>query len=338
MTHVLHGDVLATDPRLAELQSWSDDPSAILALNTGTGCFRALGVPGFIAYRRWARTLVQVGGAHAPEAAQAELIERFRGYAATRHCRIVAIQLQRRDAERHAAAGYTVNQLGASYALSVESFTLRGKRFVSLRNKISRAQRAGVEVEMTTLGALTAADTQAIANLDGEWLRAKGRRTRPLRFLVGELAGPGAALHRLALARLAGDLVGYVSQSPVSGSRPGWLHDLSRRNNLAPPGVMELLVSECLAQCAAEGTGWWHFGFTPFTSLDPAVELPGANRSVARVVRLLADHGNRVYPAASQLDYKRKWGELVVLPDYVAFSGQPGLTGVVGLLRVANLI
>lgn len=325
------------DPRIPALQAWSDDPSAVLALNEGTAAFATADVPGFIAHRRSGRWLVQVGGACAPADARPVLIDRFRAFAAAQGCRVVAVQLQRAAAEEHAAAGRTVNQIGASYALETSSFTLRGKQFVSLRNKISRARRAGVTVETTTVGQLAAPDARALAALDAEWLRAKGRFARPLHFLVGELGGPGAELRRLVLARLGGEVVGYVSLSPVYGSRPGWLHDLSRRGSHAPPGVMELLVNDCLERSAAE-QDWWHFGFTPFTSLHGRSELPGASRVVGALVRLLADHGSRIYPAATQLDYKRKWGELERLPDYLAFDGRPSPGGVVQLLRVTNLI
>jgi lysylphosphatidylglycerol synthetase-like protein (DUF2156 family) len=326
------------DPRFAELEAWSDDPSAVLALNEGTAAFRASDVPGFIAYRRSGRWLVQVGGAHAPAVDRPVLIDRFRSSARAQGCRVVAVQLQRRDAEEHAAAGYTVNQLGASYCLPTSTFTLRGRRFVSLRNKISRAQRAGVTAGTTAVADLRPADRQAIAALDADWLRAKGRFERPLHFLVGELGGPGAPLRRLAVARLEGQIVGYVSLSPVHGSRPGWLHDLSRRRPSAPPGVMELLVRHCLEDCLAERAPWWHFGFTPFTSLDPAWELAGASPAVGRLTSFIAEHGDRLYPAVSQLDYKQKWGELERLPDYLAFDGRPSLGGILRLLRVTNLI
>lgn len=326
------------DPRTADLRAWSDDPSAVLALNEGTAAYRAADVPGFIAYRRSGRWLVQVGGPHAPASDRSALVQRFRAFAAEQGCRIVAVQLPGPAARLYAAAGFTVNQLGASYALRASDLDLRGKKYVSLRNKISRAQRAGVTVETTTTAELSPMDAAALAALDREWLRGKGRFARPLRFLVGEVGGPGADLRRLVLGRLDGTVVGYLSLSPVYGSRPGWLHDLSRRRTDAPPGVMEVLVSSSLRACATEPDVWWHFGFTPFTSLDGDLELPGASPIVGGLVRLLARYGGPLYPAASQLDYKRKWGELEQMPDYLAFDGHPSPAAILQLLRVTNLI
>lgn len=330
--------ILVADPRIAEIAAWSDDPSAMLALNQDTHAFRVPGRAGFLAYRRSGGWLVQIGGAYAPPEDRPALLAAFRDFAHGTGRRVLAVQVQRRDAEELAALGYTVNQLGASYALRVADFTLRGKPFVRLRNKISRARRAGVEVELTGADRLSPVDAAALAAVDAEWLRAKGRFARPLQALVGEVHGPAVPVRRLALARLGGEVVGYLSLSPVHGIRPGWLHDLSRRRADVPPGVMELLVSRCLEQCVEEGSAWWHFGFTPFTSLEPRHELPGASPLVGRLVWLLADHGARVYPAASQVDYKRKWGDLQALPDYLAFDGRPSARGVYHLLRVTNLI
>lgn len=323
---------------LADLESFADDPSAILALNDGTDIFRSPRVRGFIAYRRSGRWMIQLGGAYAPAFDRLALMEEFRRQAARRSCRVLSVQLQRRDAEDHQRCGYTVNQLGASYALPIAEFGLRGKRFMQLRNKISRARRAGVSAEMTTYADLGTADRRRLAELDREWLHAKGSHTKPLRFLVGEVSGRGESVRRLLAGRCDGRLVGYVSLSPVFGERRGWLHDLSRRSPDAPPGVMELLVLAGIEMCATEQAPWWHFGFTPFTGLDPAVELPSANRSVQRLVRLLAEHGGRIYPAESQVDYKRKWGDLVTLPDYIAFDGRPSPAGIARLVQAANLI
>lgn len=326
------------DRRVRELGAWADDPSAVLALNSGTSTFRAPDLPGFLAYRPCGRWLVQIGGAYAPSESRLALLARFRDLAHQRGHRVLALQVQRRDAQALASLGCTVNQLGASYAMPVADFTLAGKPFVKLRNKISRARRAGVQVEFTRADLLPDTDAAALALVDEGWLGAKGRFARPLRTLVGEVAGPAASLRRLALARLDDRVVGYVSLSPVFGTRPGWLHDLSRRTADAPPGVMELLVSQCLQRTAEEGSSWWHFGMTPFTSLDARHRLPGASPLVDRIVRLVAERGDAVYPAASQLEYKRKWGELQTLPDYLAFDGRVSVRGVYRLLKVTNLV
>jgi lysylphosphatidylglycerol synthetase-like protein (DUF2156 family) len=265
---------------------------------------------------------------------RADLLDAFVAQARPR--RVVAVQLQRPDAELYAAHGFTVNQLGASYAVELAGFTLRGSRFVRLRNKISRARRAGLEVVET--GPVDRATEVELDLIDRDWLRGKGRRTKELRFLVGERVGAAQRYRRLFVGRIGGAAVGYISYSPVFGSRPGWLHDLSRRSPDAPPGVMEALNATAMERMSADGEGWLHFGFTPFTGLSDEHELPSASRTFARCVRLLAEHGERIYPAAAQLEYKQKWAPHAVLPEYIAFQGRPGPNAVWQLLRATRAL
>jgi len=323
--------------------AFGDNPSAFLALSSDKTVFTAPGLAGFVAYRRQGRYLVQFAGPFAPPADYPALLGGFLEFAAAQGRRVVAIQLQRADAEVYAGHGFTVNQIGASYAIRLDGFSLRGGRFVRLRNKISRARRSGLTVEEVSGEDVSGEDVSGgwgarLTELDRLWLRSKGRHVRPLRFLVGERTGPLQRHRRLFVARSGEQLLAYISYSPVGGGQPGWLHDLSRRLQGAPPGVMELVNHTAIELFRAEGAQWLHFGFTPFTGLAPGHELACGSRFVTRLVRLLAAHGEAVYPARTQLAYKEKWGPHVVLPEYLAFHGRPSLGAVWSLLRTANIV
>lgn len=316
---------------LEDLAAHSDNPSAFLALNDGNDYFHSDTGTGVCVYRRAGRYVLQFGGPFSGAAHRGPLLDAF-----VRHAggRVVAVQLQRADAELYAQQGFTVNQLGASYAVDLSRFTLRGSRFVRLRNKISRARRAGLEVTEFSLGD----DTCELDDIDQGWLRDKGRHIKELRFLVGQRNEAVQCHRRLFVGRIDGVAVGYINYSPVYGSRSGWLHDISRRGSGAPPGVMEAINADAMERLAAGGAQWLHFGFTPFAGLDAGHEVPGASRAFARTVRLIARHGERIYPAASQLDYKEKWAPHVVLPEYIAFHGRPGPGAVWQLLRATNAL
>ncbi|MFI1353159.1 bifunctional lysylphosphatidylglycerol flippase/synthetase MprF [Streptomyces sp. NPDC020898] len=300
----------------------ADNPSAFLALNSGNEFFLDERHDGVCAFRPAGRHLLQLGGPFAAPDDRAGLLDAFLDRAAAWRRRVIAVQLQAEDALLYSSRGFTVNQMGASYAVDLARFTLRGSPFVRLRNKISRARRAGVEVSE----AAPSAASDELDLLDREWLRGKGKHTKELRFLVGERGGPEQKHQRVFTGTVDGRIVGYISYSPAFGSRPGWLHDLSRRRADAPPGTMELLNSTAIERMTGEGSEWLHFGFTPFVGLDPEREVPGGSGMVARVVRFLGEHGERVYPAAAQLEYKEKWAPHVVLPEYIAFQGgvRPG--------------
>ncbi|OLF17854.1 DUF2156 domain-containing protein [Actinophytocola xanthii] len=314
------------------LVRYSDNPSAFLALNGGNRYFASPGQDGVVAHRESGRHLVQFAAPFGPD--RAMLLRRFTEHARARGRRVVAVQLQRSDVDLYAAAGYTVNQIGASYAVDLAAFTLRGSRFVRLRNKISRALRAGVEVAEVPFDPWR----ERVAELDRVWLRAKGRHARPLEFLVGQHGGAVQRYRRLFVATVGGELVGYISYSPAYGSRPGWLHDLSRRDPDGPPGVMEAVNAAALEVFRGERASWLHFGFTPFTGLDPAHEHASASRWFRWLAGQLATRGSAVYPAATQLAYKLKWAPQVVLPEYVAFSEGASLAAFARIFRVSNAL
>ncbi|MFF8725774.1 bifunctional lysylphosphatidylglycerol flippase/synthetase MprF [Streptomyces sp. NPDC015171] len=316
------------------LERHADNPSAFLALNRGNEYFTCEGLDGFVCYRVQGRRWIQFGGPFADASCRRELQTRFVEHAHGNRCKVIGAQLQRADAELFAGLGHTVNQVGASYAVGLPDFSLRGKRFVRLRNKISRALRAGLEI--TEVDPEKCADE--IENINRQWLRDKGRHTKELAFLIGEIGGEWQSLRKLYVGRVDGTAIAYVSYAPVYGSRPGWLHDLSRRLPDSPPGVMEAINSQAIEDMRTSGAEWLHFGFTPFTGLDGAHELPAASPMAARVVRFVAEHGDRVYPAKSQLEYKSKWCPDAVLPEYFAFDGGLSPRSLWSVARATNIV
>ena len=312
----------------------AENPSAFLALNDETCHFTVDGIDGVIAYRfAGRRTVVQFGGAFADPADQAPLLAAFLDFARAQRRKVAAVQLMRQDAELYATHGFTVNQLGADYARELSGFSLRGKKHMQLRNKVSRARRAGVSVIEADIDQLG----PQLDEIDRIWLRSKGRHVKELKLMVGQRGGPAQPSRRLfAALDEAGMVLAYVSFSPVYGARSGWLHDLSRRRPDAPPGVLELIVVTAIETFLAEQASHLHFGFTPFTSLSPEHEVTGASRVGARILQFLAKHGSAIYPAASQLAYKEKWALDLVQPEYIAFQGRISLRRLWGLLRVTN--
>jgi len=191
----------------------AENPSAFLALNDETCHFTVDGIDGVVAYRlAGRRTIVQFGGVFADPADQALLLAAFLDFAHVRRRKVVAVQLMRHDAELYSTYGFTVNQLGADYARELAGFSLRGKKHMQLRNKISRARRAGVSVVEADVDRLG----PQLDEIDRVWLRSKGRHVKELKLMVGQRGGPAQPSRRLfAALDEAGTVLAYVSFSPV---------------------------------------------------------------------------------------------------------------------------
>ncbi|GHI02284.1 hypothetical protein AQI88_26720 [Streptomyces cellostaticus] len=310
----------------------SENPSSFLTLNSGNSIFTVPGADGVVVYRRTGRYAVQLGGPFAAEGDYGTLLDAFRSHVRAEGRTLVGVQLQRADAERYAQLGFTVNQVGASWAVGLAEFTLRGTKFMQLRNKISRAVRNGLVIQE-----VDAADVRdAIAAIDQAWLGSKGG-AQQLEFLVGQIGGAVQAHRRLFVGTIDGAPVAYISYSPVYGSRAGWMHDLSRRIPEGSPGLMEAINAHAIEVFRAEGVEWLHFGFTPFTGLDASHELDGHSPAFQWLMHALWAEGAALYPAQTQLSYKQKWAPDVLIPEYVAFDGpQASLPGFAHIFRACN--
>ena len=317
---------------LDSLQRYGDNPSGFLAVNSGNSYFTVVGLAGAIIYRTSGRYLVQFAGPFAPAESYSLLLRHFIEFAQREGKKIVAIELLRKDAEVYAASGFTVNQVGASYSVDLRRFNLRGTAFMQLRNKISRAARNGLtvaEVDSTEWA-------EAINNVDHIWLGGKGENVKELEFLVGEHGGPMQKYRRIFAGSIDREMIGYISYSPAYGSRPGWMHDLSRRMPGESPGIMEAINVAAIEKFRSESAAWLHFGFTPFTSLSPEHELPGASKAYAYFMNWLWENGDFIYPAKSQLAYKNKWAPHEVQPEYIAFHGSAHAAGFIHVFKASN--
>lgn len=325
-----------SDRALEAIQRYTvaDNPSAFLAVNSGNSYFESDDSPGVIVYRTAGRYLVQLGGPFAPVDTRARLLQEFVAFANEQSRQIVTVQLQGADADPYRAQGFTINQIGASYAIDLEGFSLRGTAFMQLRNKISRSLRSGLKISEVPLEPWY----DQMRELDKSWLGTKGEGTKPLEFLIGQYGGAYQPLRRLFVGVLDDKLVGYITYSPVYGAQAGWLHDLTRRHPDSPPGVMEAINKTAIDTFKAEGTRYLHFGFTPFTSLQVKPQLPGHSEAFHWFMGHLWQFGEGVYPAQTQLAYKEKWAPDIILPEYVAFQNGASIPALVHIFRACNAV
>jgi lysylphosphatidylglycerol synthetase-like protein (DUF2156 family) len=324
------------------LKRYADHPSAFLATNRDTCHFLSDRVPGLIAYRLAGKHhLVMAAGISAETRYKDALLADFLARSKTERKKIIAVQMLRPDADVLARQGFTVNQIGTSYALSLSGFKISGTPFVKLRNKISRARRAGVEVKQLGRDLAFTPELEArIQAINTRWLADK--HAKELAFLVGEVGYLNRfdpSVKRLFVAFHGGEAVAYILYTASFGEYRGWMHDLTRRLPDAPTGVMELINLTAIESFIAERADFLNFGFTPLAGLSPDMEIPGASsRPAQKIFSFLSRHGQFIYPADSQSRYKLKWSPNVVLPEYIAFQGGFSVLGLWEFLKLTRAL
>lgn len=314
---------MAADHSLARLRRMPpaehiDHPSGFLALSPRNQRFAIDGLPGFIAYRREGRHRLVLGGVHAPAFCREGLFDAFLRESARAGERVVAVQVREEQAPMFRRRGFRVDTFGSTFALDLRVFRFAGTKRMKLRNRIKRARESGLEVvELGRDRVTTLALWRRLEETSRSWLARKGGVE--LDLLVGELGAPDDPQRRVfAALDGAGDPVAFITYVPVWGSRPGYLHDLTRRAPDAPAGTMELINAVALARFQAEEIPFLHFGLTPF--IVDGDRRPHDHWLVPRLVRWIGRWGSRIYPARAQLQYKQKWAPDVVETELIAFQ------------------
>jgi lysylphosphatidylglycerol synthetase-like protein (DUF2156 family) len=294
-----------------------DHPSGFLALSPRNQRFSVEGLPGFIAYRQQGRHRIVVGGVHAAPFCREGLLDAFLRQSARAGDGVIAVQVREDQAAMFRRRHFRVDAFGSTLALDLRRFTLAGTRRMKLRNRIKRAREAGLRVvELGRDLPLTPALWRQLEETSRSWLASKGGHE--LDLLVGELGQPGDPQRRVFVALDGGEQpLAFITYVPVWGSRPGLLHDLTRRSAEAPAGTMELINATALARFQEEGVPHLHFGLTPFVVDE---KLRPDHWLVSRLVRWIGRWGSAIYPARAQLQYKQKWAPEIVESELIAFQ------------------
>lgn len=291
-----------------------DHPSGFLALSPQNQHFSVPGIRGFIAYRDCGRHRISLAGVHALESVREQLLQEYLNATEEVGLSPLFVQLPKSQVELCKKFNMTVNQLGATYCMPLLNYTFAGTRKMKLRNKIKRASSSGLRiVELGKDRSLSKTDLDQLDAITNLWLANK--KKKELEFMIGEL-GEDDRRRVFVVEDQSGRLVGFITYVPVWGRYPGYLHDLSRKLPDSPVGAMELCNSFAIERMKEEQIPYLHFGFTPFIVDD--IEPPGANRIMAYLVKLLRLHGQMIYPADSQAQYKRKWGADILEYEYIA--------------------
>lgn len=312
-------------------------PLAILMTHPESRLFSLPGIDGGIAcfeYRKW---VIVIGGLLCGDEDKTVLLGTFLKRLKDAGKTPLFLFFREADGMYLQHAGMSVNQIGASCGLDLSSFHMNGRAFQQLRYKIRKAERANIEVMEITDGRAHAAVSPRLQQINDNWLEGKGKRM--LQRLVTDFDSIRVPdeHRRLFVAMQEGEAIAYILYSRVFGSHPGWFHDLSRREQSAPDGIMQLINRQAIATFQEEGCRYLNFGFTPLVEMGRG-EFSSSSSLFGRIAAWLAARDGVVYPAGSQWQYKKSWRPHRLEAEYMAFPRGKTLSALWGLLKASNSI
>jgi lysyl-tRNA synthetase class 2 len=180
-------------------------------------------------------------------------------------------------------AGLQPLYIGDEAILETQRFSLEGRAIRKVRQSVSRLEKAGYTVEVTSLALLRDRDLAELERVSARWLA--GRSERGFAMAMDSLAGEHQAESVVVSARDgSGALRGFLHFVPVSG-RPAMSLSFMRRDRRAPNGLTEFLVCRAVEAFRELGVEELSLNFAAFGRV---LTRPGGqlDRALARLVSL----------------------------------------------------
>jgi phosphatidylglycerol lysyltransferase len=238
-----------------------------------------------------------------------ELMWRFRELADSHAARPGFYALAAEDLPDIVELGFSIQKVGESAAVPLDSFSVEGRRRGNLRRAWRKAAEEGASFEVVEAEAL-APLLPALQAISDKWLahHAGGEKA----FTMGAFAPGYVAEFPVAVVRQDGRPVAFATLW-TTAARTAFSMDLMRYADDAPKNIMDYLFVELIAWGRAQGYQAFEFGMAPLSGLEDRPLAP----MMSRVGNLLFERGEEIYNFQGVRRYKGKYDPLWQ-PRYIA--------------------
>jgi len=320
-----------TDPDFARVRAVlakaeMAEPSANLALLGDKRFLFSASGESFLMFGVRGRTWLALGPPVGRRDERMELLWRFRELADSHAARPGVYGLGPEDLPDIVELGFSIQKMGESATVPLETFKLEGRK----RSAIRRAWRRGAE-EGATFEVIEGPQVQALMPtlkaISDEWLshHAGGEKG----FSMGGFWPGYVAEFPVALVRVGGQPVAFATLW-TTADKSAFSMDLMRYSDAAPKNIMDYLFVELIAWGKAAGYQAFEFGMAPLSGLEDRPLAP----IMSRVGNLLFERGEEIYNFQGVRRYKDKY-EPLWQPRYLAAPRKwaiPLLMAEVGLM------
>ncbi|NHC44428.1 bifunctional lysylphosphatidylglycerol flippase/synthetase MprF [Motilibacter aurantiacus] len=218
------------------------------------------------------------------------------------------------------SAGYSVLQIGVEARLDVAAFSTAGKRRANVRHSVTRARKDGVQVLRYSDATRTPQRDGQLTAISERWLADKGGPELGFtlgRFDLARLEDQEVYVAVVAAGEPGEQVVGFVTWLPYRGGAEAVL-DLMRRVDDAPPGTMETLIVDSIADFAQRGRQGASLGGVPLATVGQR------EGRIQELLGWLYENGGKVYQARGLFRFKDKFDPQWA-PMYLAHAGNADL-------------
>ncbi|MFN3523578.1 MAG: GNAT family N-acetyltransferase [Phenylobacterium sp.] len=302
------------------------DPGSNLALLGDKRFLFSASGESFLMFGVRGRSWVALGAPVGRRAERLELLWRFRELADSHAARPGIYGIGADDLPDVVELGFSIQKVGESAAVPLESFSLEGRKRGNLRRAWRKVGEEGASFQVLPPGGAAAVmdELQAVSNA---WLahHAGGEKG----FSLGGFHPRYVAEFPVAVVRREGRIVAFATLW-TTAARTAFSMDLMRYSDEAPKNIMDFLFVELIAWGRAEGYQAFDFGMAPLAGLEDRPLAP----IMSRVGRLAFERAEELYNFQGVYRYKDKY-DPVWQPRYIAAAHKwaiPILLADVGLM------
>jgi phosphatidylglycerol lysyltransferase len=245
------------------------------------------------------RSWIALGGPVGRRDERLELLWRFRELADSHAARPGLYGLTADDLPDIVELGFSLQKVGESAAVPLETFSIEGRRRGNLRRAWRKAAEEGATFEILQGEALerVVPELQAISDV---WLshHAGGEKA----FSMGAFRSSYIAEFPVAVVRDNGRPAAFANIW-TTAARSAFSMDLMRYSDEAPKNIMDYLFVELIAWGRSQGYEAFEFGMAPLAGLEDRPLAP----IMSRVGKLLFERGEEIYNFQGVRRYKDKY-------------------------------
>lgn len=320
-----------TDPdygRVLNILSTAEcaEPWANLALRGDKRFLFSPSGESFLMFGVRGRSWVAVGSPVGRRDEKLDLLWRFRELADLNAARPGIYGIGPEDLPDLVELGFSIQKIGESAAVPLDSFSLEGRRRGNLRRSWRKTGEEGAVFEVIPVGGAKCLAGE-LRSVSDQWLahHAGGEKT----FSMGGFEEPYIWQFPFAVVRVGNRVLAFATLW-TTAARSAFSIDLMRYADDAPKDVMDFLFVELLNWGREQGYVAFEFGMAPLAGLEDRPLAP----ILSRVGRLLFERGEEIYNFRGVHRFKDKY-DPVWQPRYIAAPTKweiPILVADVGLM------